>query len=198
MADSIDAAASSQPAESREDAPGSSAELLPAVYDELRRLARARLSREPDGLTLQPTALVHEAYLRLTTDGTDRRWDRRGHFFAAAAIAMRRILVERARRYGRIKHGGRQHRVDLDADADAAGIRVDPSDVLDVDRALTELEAIDPRKAQVVALRYFAGLTVEETAAAMQLSPATVKNEWAFARAWLHHALRGRPPEPQT
>ena len=174
--------------------PGSSAELLPEVYDELRRLARARLSREPDGLTLQPTALVHEAYLRLTSGGTDRQWDRRGHFFAAAAIAMRRILVERARRYGRIKHGGSQHRVELEPDA--AGIHVDPSDVLDVDRALTELEAVDPRKAQVVALRYFAGLTVDETAAAMQLSPATVKNEWAFARAWLHHALRSAPVKP--
>lgn len=174
-----------------DDRPGSSEELLPEVYDELRRLARARLSREPDGLTLQPTALVHEAYLRLTSGDGGKRWDRRGHFFAAAAIAMRRILVERARRYGRVKHGGSQHRVELDGDA--AAVHVDPAEVLDIDRALTELEALDPRKAQVVALRYFAGLTVEETAAAMQLSPATVKNEWAFARAWLHHALRASP-----
>jgi RNA polymerase sigma factor (TIGR02999 family) len=193
MSDTI---APSDPASNRDDPPGSSAELLPAVYDELRRLARARLSREPDGLTLQPTALVHEAYLRLTAGGVDRQWDRRGHFFAAAAIAMRRILVERARRYGRIRHGGSQRRVELEPDA--PGIHVDPSDVLDVDRALTELEAIDPRKAQVVALRYFAGLTVEETAAAMQLSPATVKNEWAFARAWLHHALRGTLDKPDA
>jgi RNA polymerase sigma factor (TIGR02999 family) len=141
-------------------------------------------------MTLQPTALVHEAYLRLSGDGADHRWDRRGHFFAAAAIAMRRILVERARRYGRVKHGGAQRRVELDADA--AQMHVDPDEVLDIDRALIELERPDPRKAQVVALRYFAGLTVEETAAAMQLSPATIKNEWAFARAWLHQALRGR------
>jgi RNA polymerase sigma factor (TIGR02999 family) len=182
------------PPSNLENQPGSSAELLPAVYDELRRLARARLSREPDGLTLQPTALVHEAYLRLTAGDAERQWDRRGHFFAAAAIAMRRILVERARRYSRIKHGGRQHRVELEPDA--PGVHVDPANVLDVDRALTELEAIDPRKAQVVALRYFAGLTVEETAAAMHLSPATVKNEWAFARAWLHHALRDTPATP--
>ena len=171
------------------DAPGSSSELLPVVYDELRRLARSRISREPEGLTLQPTALVHEAYLRLTGDGKERRWDGRGHFFAAAAIAMRRILVERARHYKRIKHGGTQRRVELDADAPA--LHVDPSEVLGVDRALTQLEAIDARKAQVVSLRYFAGLTVEETAAAMGLSPATVKNDWMFARAWLHQALKG-------
>ena len=167
---------------------GSSAELLPQVYDELRRLARARLAREPDGLTLQPTALVHEAYLRLAGDGTDRRWDRRGHFFAAAAIAMRRILVERARHYRRIKHGGGQQRVELDFDSPALA----PSlpDVLAIDEALTRLEQIDRPKAQIVLLRYFAGLTVEETAAALELSPATVKNEWAFARAWLHDVLR--------
>src|SRR5690349_20360816 len=110
----------SRPASSRgPDTPGSSSELLPVVYDELRRLARSRISREPDGLTLQPTALVHEAYLRLTGDGKERHWDGRGHFFAAAAIAMRRILVERARHYKRIKHGGTQRRVELDADAPA-------------------------------------------------------------------------------
>jgi RNA polymerase sigma factor (TIGR02999 family) len=171
------------------DAPGSSSELLPVVYDELRRLARSRISREPQGLTLQPTALVHEAYLRLAGDGKDRRWDGRGHFFAAAAIAMRRILVERARHYKRVKHGGTRRRVALDVDAPA--LHVDPSEVLGVDRALTELETIDPRKAQVVSLRYFAGLTVEETAAALGLSPATVKNDWMFARAWLHQALKG-------
>jgi RNA polymerase sigma factor (TIGR02999 family) len=168
---------------------GSSSELLPEVYEELRRLARSRIAREPAGLTLQPTALVHEAYLRLAGDGSDRRWDRRGHFFAAAAIAMRRILVERARHYRRVKHGGEQHRVELDDESPAMAPAL--PDVLAIDQALTRLEQIDPKKARIVLLRYFAGLTIEETAAAMDLSPATVKNEWAFARAWLHDALGG-------
>jgi RNA polymerase sigma factor (TIGR02999 family) len=169
---------------------GTSAELLPEVYDELRKLARARLAHEPAGLTLQPTALVHEAYLRLTKSG-DRRWDRRGHFFGAAAIAMRRILVERARHYRRVRHGGEQHRVDIDADTPAPAPEF--ADVLAIDQALTRLEQIDETKAKVVLLRYFAGLTIEETATAMDLSPATVKNEWAFARAWLHDALKSHP-----
>ncbi len=169
------------------DGPGSSDDLLPQVYDELRRLARARLAREAPGLTLQPTALVHEAYLRLAGDGVERRWDRRGHFFAAAAISMRRILVERARRTQRVKHGGGQVQVELDPESPAAG--ADLHDILAIDEALSELERLDPRKAQVVMLRYFAGLTVEETAEAMALSPATVKNEWAFARVWLHRVL---------
>jgi RNA polymerase sigma factor (TIGR02999 family) len=171
---------------------GTSAELLPQVYEELRRLARARIAREPAGLTLQPTALVHEAYLR--RGGGDPRWDRRGHFFAAAAVAMRRILVERARHYRRVKHGGAQHRVELDQDSPAPA--ADFADVLAIDQALTRLEKIDAGKAKVVLLRYFAGLTIEETAAAMDLSPATVKNEWAFARAWLHDALRGGQIDP--
>jgi RNA polymerase sigma factor (TIGR02999 family) len=167
--------------------PGSSAELLPQVYDELRRLARSRLAREPAGLTLQPTALVHEAYLRVAGNGADRRWDRRGHFFAAAAIAMRRILVERARHVRRVKHGGEQQRVELDSESPAIAMSL--PDVLAIDQALTRLEQLDPNKARIVLLRYFAGLTIEETAAAMELSPATVKNEWAFARAWLHDVL---------
>ena len=161
-------------------------ELLPHVYEELRRLARARLAHEPAGLTLQPTALVHEAYLRLAASG-ERQWDRRGHFFAAAAIAMRRILVERARRYQRIKRGGGQQRVELETEP--AALAPELTDVLAIDEALTRLESLDRRKAQVVLLRYFAGLTVEETAAAMELSPATVKNEWAFARVWLDKVL---------
>jgi RNA polymerase sigma factor (TIGR02999 family) len=178
-----------EPAAARsEPAGGSSAELLPQVYDELRKLARSRIAREPAGLTLQPTALVHEAYLRLAGDGADRRWDRRGHFFGAAAIAMRRILVERARHARRIRHGGAQQRVELDAESPAAAPEI--ADVLAIDQALTRLEQLDPTKARVVLLRYFAGLTIEETAAAMELSPATVKNEWAFARVWLHEALR--------
>jgi RNA polymerase sigma factor (TIGR02999 family) len=172
--------------ESKPDGPGSSDELLPEVYDELRKLARARLARERRQ-TLQPTALVHEAYLRVAGGDQSQRWDRRGHFFSAAALAMRRILVERARHYQRIKHGGAGERVDLDC----AIARADPAltDLVAVDEALTRLEQSDPRKAQVVSLRYFAGLSVEETAAALDLSPATVKNEWAFARAWLYRAL---------
>ena len=168
--------------------PGTSNELLPEVYDELRKLARVRLRRERDrDQTLQPTALVHEAYLRVSGDRQDRRWDRRGHFFAAAALAMRRILVERARHYQRLKHGSADARVDLDS----AIMRADPAltDLVAVDEALARLEQTDPRKAQVVSLRYFAGLSVEETAAALDLSPATVKNEWMFARAWLYRAL---------
>ena len=167
---------------------GTSGEMLPEVYDELRKLARARLARERQPhQTLQPTALVHEAYLRVSSDDQERRWDRRGHFFAAAALAMRRILVERARYYQRVKHGGEDARVDLDSGI----MRIDPAltDLLAVDEALTQLEETDPRKAQIVSLRYFAGLSVEETAAALDLSPATVKNEWKFARAWLHRAL---------
>jgi len=168
--------------------PGTSGEMLPEVYDELRKLARARLARERERhQTLQPTALVHEAFLRVSGDSGEQRWDRRGHFFAAAALAMRRILVERARHYQRIKHGREAERVELDS----AIMRVDPAltDLVAVDEALTRLEQTDPRKAQIVSLRYFAGLSIEETAAALDLSPATVKNEWAFARAWLYRAL---------
>jgi len=176
-----------------DETPGTSAELLPQVYEELRRLARARIAREPAGLTLQPTALVHEAYLRL--GGGDKKWDRPGHFFGAAALAMRRILVERARHYRRLRHGGTKHRVELDHDTPAPAPEF--ADVLDIDAALTRLEQIDPGKARVVLLRYFAGLTIEETATAMDLSPATVKNEWAFARAWLHDALNSAPPRTE-
>jgi RNA polymerase sigma factor (TIGR02999 family) len=175
--------------------PGTSGEMLPEVYDELRKLARARLARERQpNQTLQPTALVHEAYLRVAGDEQERRWDRRGHFFAAAALAMRRILVERGRHYQRIKHGSAAERVELDS----AIMRADPAltDLVAVDEALTRLEQTHPRTAQVVSLRYFAGLSVDETAAALDLSPATVKNEWTFARAWLYRALGplGQPP----
>lgn len=168
--------------------PGTSGELLPEVYDELRRLARSRLARErQSNQTLQPTALVHEAYMRVAGDGRSRHWDRRGHFFAAAALAMRRILVERARHYQRVRHGSGSERVELDS----AIMRMDPSlvDLVAVDQALTRLEQTDPRKAQIVSLRYFAGLSIEETAGALDLSPATVKNEWAFARAFLYRTL---------
>ena len=176
--------------------PGTSRELLPEVYDELRKLARARLARERRQQTLQPTALVHEAYLRVAGKGQNQRWDRRGHFFAAAALAMRRILVERARHYQRLKRGAGAQRVDLDS----AILHADPqyTDLVAIDEALTRLEQTDPRKAQVVTLRYFAGLTIDETAAALDISPATVKNEWQFARQWLYRALgpAGAPDPP--
>ena len=167
--------------------PGTSREMLPEVYDELRKLARARIARERHELTLQPTALVHEAYLRVTGDNQDKRWDRRGHFFAAAALAMRRILVERARHYQRLRHGAGAARVSLEEGMP----RADPQlvDLVAVDEALTRLEQTDPRKAEIVTLRYFAGLSIEETAAALDLSAATVKNEWKFARVWLYRAL---------
>jgi RNA polymerase sigma factor (TIGR02999 family) len=174
--------------------PGTSREMLPEVYDELRKLARARLARERRQQTLQATALVHEAYLRVAGEGQEQHWDRRGHFFAAAALAMRRILVERARHYQRMKHGGGGARVELDSGM----LQVDPqlADLVAVDEALTRLEKVDARKAQVVTLRYFAGLTVEETAAALDISPTTVKNEWQFARQWLYRALGAAAPDP--
>ncbi|MDX2148838.1 MAG: sigma-70 family RNA polymerase sigma factor [Planctomycetota bacterium] len=162
-------------------------ELLPIVYEELRKLARSRMEKEPSGQTLQPTALVHEAFLRLVGNEDQRKWDNRGHFFAAAARSMRRILVERARHRGRIKHGGGRARVDL-GDA-AAVVNPEGTDLVALDEVLDALEKQDPRKAEVVMLRYFGGLSIEETANAMGLSPATVKNEWMFARAWLHREM---------
>ena len=176
----------------RPDGSATSGEFLPEVYDELRKLARARLAseRQPHQ-TLQPTALVHEAYLRVSIP--PRQWERRGHFFAAAALAMRRILVERARHYQRMKHGGGcEH---LEVNEELPGADPELTDVIGIHEALTQLEATDPRKAKVVTLRYFAGLTVEETAGALNVSPATVKNEWMFARAWLFRVL-GSPVAP--
>lgn len=171
------------------------AALLPLVYEELRRLAQQRLANEPSGQTLQPTALVHEAYLRLLGE-KEVRWDNRGHFFAAAAKAMRRIMIERARRVASIKHGGRFQRLPLD-DAVVSGACIvdNAAQLLDLEAALSRLEKDDPRKAQIVMLRFYAGLSIEQTAAVMSLSPATVKNEWRFARAWLHGEMsesRGR------
>ncbi len=163
-------------------------QLLVLVYDELRRLARSRMAKEPAGLTIQPTALVHEAYLRLI-GGSPVQWDDRGHFFAAAATAMRRILVERARRYRRVKRGGGRKRIDLeDMDVVAAPESVD---LVGLDQSLKALEERDPRMAQIVMLRFFAGLGVEETAAALDISPRTVKREWALARAWLFRQMGG-------
>jgi len=177
--------------------PRASDELIELVYAELRELARSRLAREPGGgagMTLEATALVHEAYLRVIGEKPKQQsWDGRGHFFGAAALAMRRILVERARHQRRIKHGGGREQVDL-ADAamqlESQGVQ-SGTDLIALDDALTKLEQFDPRKARIVTLRYFAGLSIEETAGAMDLSPATVKNEWAFARAWLHREIGG-------
>ena len=160
--------------------------LLPLVYDELRRLASARMALEAPGQTLQPTALVHEAYLRLVGDG-QVDWQNRRHFFGAAAMAMRRILVERARRRGRIRHGGGRQRVPLDDVAVEADEKL--LDYVVLDEALCRMEEQDERMSQIVMLRFFAGLTIEDTAQAMGISPMTVKREWAVARAWLYDEL---------
>jgi RNA polymerase sigma factor (sigma-70 family) len=194
-------------------------QLLPLVYDELRRLAAARLSREAPNQTLQPTALVHEAYLRilgpdpppdsvaadqgsgadqpnqLPEAGRPARWDSRGHFFAAAAEAMRRILVENARRKQRIRHGGGRQRIDLD-EADLP-VESPSDDIIALDEALTRLAAEDKVKADLVKLRYYAGLTVEEAARILNISRVSAHRYWVFARAWLYEELfsdGGSPP----
>jgi RNA polymerase sigma factor (TIGR02999 family) len=169
--------------------PQAAAELLPLVYDELRRLAAARLAAEPSGNTLQPTALVHEAYLRLVGPADEVRWENRGHFFAAAAEAMRRILVDAARRKRTEKHGGRHHRVDL-PDLPAK-LEVVDEQLLALDAALTRLAAEDPVAARVVELRHFAGLSIEDAATALGLSRATAYRHWTYARAWLRDAVSG-------
>jgi RNA polymerase sigma factor (TIGR02999 family) len=162
------------------------ADLLPLVYAELRKLAGYRLDREKAGQILQATALVHEAYLRLVGNA-EIRWDGRSHFFAAAAEAMRRILVEHARRRQSVKHGGGFERQEL---VDEVALELgDPDQLLDLDAALNKLAAEDPEMAKLVELRYFAGLGVEETAKALGVSPRTVKRNWAYARAWLGREL---------
>lgn len=163
--------------------PSAAAQLLPLVYDELRRLAAQRIAKETPGQTLQGTALVHEAYLRLVDDRS-QRWDSKGHFFAAAAEAMRRILVENARRKRRRKHGGGARRLDLDDVVALAGTPGD--DLLALDEALTRLAAREPQKAELVKLRYFAGCSIDEAAEALGISRATAKRYWAYARAWLY------------
>jgi RNA polymerase sigma factor (TIGR02999 family) len=163
-------------------------ELLPVVYDELRRLAVAKLAHEAPGHTLQATALVHEAYLRLVgSEGAT--WDHRGHFFAAAAEAMRRILVEAARRKRRLKHGGGLHEVEL-ADAIAPGDAL-ADDLLAVDEALEQFAREEPQKAELVKLRYFAGLSEADAADVLGISRATAARWWAYARAWLYERLHG-------
>ena len=166
--------------------------LVPLVYDDLRQLAAAKLAHESAGQTLQATALVHEAYLRLMEGAATSKWDSRGHFFSAAAEAMRRILVEGARRKKRLKHGGDKLRQELDAAEIAAP---EPrEDLLALDAALDKLARTDRSAAELVQLRYFAGLTLPEAAQAMHISPRSADRLWAYARAWLHQELRGSAP----
>jgi RNA polymerase sigma factor (TIGR02999 family) len=162
-------------------------QLLPLVYDELRKLAAQKLAKEKPGQTLQGTALVHEAYLRLVGPADDQRWQNRGHFFAAAAEAMRRILVENARRKNRAKHGGGLRRVELNWECPAAEAL--PHDLLAVHEALDKLETVNARTAQLVKLHYFAGLTLEQAAAAIGVSERKAYTIWAYARAWLFRCL---------
>ena len=165
--------------------------LLPIVYQELRRLAASYLRRERPGQTLQPTALVHEAYLRLMKDRPDR-WQNRAHFCAIAAHSMRQILIERARARGALKRGGANPRVTLDEALVGGGEM--SIDLVALDEALERLARLDPEQARLVELRFFGGLTIEETAEAMDISPATVKRHWTVARAWLARELEGQPP----
>jgi len=170
--------------------PNAAAELLPLVYNELRKLAAARLAAEKPGQTLTATALVHEAYVRLVGTGADRDWNGRGHFFAAAAEAMRRILIEIARRKQGPEAGGRHVRVEL-ADVPAELHRSD-LDLLALSEALDKLQAKDPRAAELVKLRFFAGLTRHQAAEALGVSVATADNDWAYAKGWLKAEIAGR------
>ena len=163
--------------------------LLPLVYEELRQLAAQRLAQEKPGQTLQATALVHEAYLRLVDTGKAQRWDSRGHFFAAAAEAMRRILVEQARRKRRRRHGGGLRKQPLEGNEPAVAAPVDAVDLLALDEALGRLEAASPRRAELVKLRYFAGLTLPEVAAMLGTSQSTAEADWTYARAWLKREM---------
>jgi RNA polymerase sigma factor (TIGR02999 family) len=166
--------------------PQAAEELLPLVYDELRRLAAQKLSHEKPGQTLQATALVHEAYMRLV-GSVNRPWENRGHFFAAAAEAMRRILVENARRKRTLRGGGTRHQVPLDHLQPAVGECSE--DMLALDEALQRFEEVDKTKAELVKLRYFAGLTIPQAATALSISVTTANRYWSYARAWLHEEL---------
>jgi RNA polymerase sigma factor (TIGR02999 family) len=169
--------------------PSAADQLLPLVYDELRKLAADRIAQEKPGQTLEATALVHEAYLRLVEVERAQHWNSRGHFFAAAAEAMRRILVDNARRKQSKKRGGDRVRLDLDEFAAATSERLD--DVLDIDAALAGLADADPQAAELVKLRYFAGLSIPQAAAALGISPRSADFLWAYARAWLLRSLGG-------
>jgi RNA polymerase sigma factor (TIGR02999 family) len=170
--------------------PSAAEQLLPLVYEELRKLASQKLAKEKPGQTLEATALVHEAYLRLVDTDKVQHWKSRGHFFAAAAEAMRRILIENARRKQSEKHGGGFHRLNLDLVDALAGAARD--DLLAVDEALEHLTRQDPKAAQLVKLHCFAGLTIEQAAEALELSRTNAYRLWTFARAWLYSQLRAR------
>ena len=173
--------------------PSAAEQLLPLVYDELRKLAAAKLAQERPGQTLQATALVHDAYLRLVDVEKAQHWDSRGHFFAAAAEAMRRILVESARRKGREKHGGNWERARIEPDLLAGAELTDPLQVLAVNEALDRLAERARRKADLVKLRYFLGFTMSEAAEALGISVSTAEDDWTYARAWLRREwLRGQ------
>jgi RNA polymerase sigma factor (TIGR02999 family) len=163
--------------------PSAADQLLPLVYDELRKLAAQRVAREDPGVSLQATALVHDAYLRLVDVENQQRWDSRGHFFAAAAEAMRRILVDRARKKNAVRHGGGRRRVGL-SDVDVT-VDQTPAEIVALSEALDRLSEADKRKAELVKLRFFAGLTNDQAAEVLGVSPATAYNDWAYARAWL-------------
>ncbi len=172
-------------------------ELLPLVYAELRRLAAARLASEAPGQTLQATALVHEAWIKISANDPERRWNDRTHFFATAAEAMRRILIDNARRKRAVRHGGELARVDFEETRVMAPTD-DDEELLAVHEALDELAALDPRKAELVKLRFFVGLTFAEAAEVLGISEITAKRDWAFARAWLYRKTSGGDPPDKT
>ncbi len=169
--------------------PSAAEQLLPLVYNELRKLAAEKMAQEDPGQTLQPTALVHEVYVRLVDAEKARHWDSRGHFFAAAAQAMRRILVENARRKSRAKHGGGFERAEIEI----ANLptRMEPDRLIALDEALEKLQQQDPVKAQLVTLRYFGGMTIEQASETLGISRVTAYRYWTFARAWLHQQITG-------
>jgi RNA polymerase sigma factor (TIGR02999 family) len=169
--------------------PQAAEQLLPLVYDELRKLAAQKLAQEAPGQTLQATALVHEAYLRLVDVEQAPHWDSRGHFFAAAAEAMRRILVESARRRKRAKHGGDRERVEIEMDR--LPTRMSSEELVALDEALEKLKDHDPVKAELVTLRYFGGLTIEQASEVLNISRITAHRYWTYARAWLHRQMTG-------
>ena len=167
--------------------------LLPLVYDELRKLAVQRMAQEKAGQTLQATALVHEAYLRLTDNDESIHWHGRGHFFAAAAEAMRRILIDNARRKARPKHGGDRKRVNLEEAAEVTEADAAPDDLLALDEALAKLATVEPIKAELVKLRFFTGLTIPQAAEVLGISEATAERYWTYARVWLYSELNPPP-----
>jgi RNA polymerase sigma factor (TIGR02999 family) len=177
--------------------PQAASQLLPLVYDELRRLAAARIAGEDAGHTLQPTALVHEAYLKLVGTDPQHPWNGRVHFFAAAAEAMRRILIDHARKKHRLRRGGGMKRLDLENIDNFAQVAESGADeILALDEALAQLTSVAPRKAELVRLRYFAGLTLEQAAELLGISRATADRDWAFARAWLYDAMTRSREKP--